>query len=299
MDVWRIVLYYPNMDAIPTYGLYGEVLGVRQHDWLHWETIQSRSRLHGYRIAPHRHEQFFQVLHLTGGWGRVTLDGAVHELAQSAVAVVPAVTVHGYEFSDDVQGIVVTMMERDLGGKGLALPDAMVIQSGTEIIGECLGRLIEEADRPGPGHDLAMHAHLSLLQIALHRAGQQPTPANGEPERARLHAQAFRRLVDQRFRQTRRIADYASEIGVSQTHLNRICRQALGSSALEVIERRIILEVRRQLLFSGLSIKQIGAELGYDDPAYFSRFVTRALGEAPGVFRRRMQAAQPQVANLG
>jgi AraC family transcriptional activator of pobA len=77
-------------------------------------------------------------------------------------------------------------------------------------------------------------------------------------------------------------------MAVSPTHLNRICRQTLGTSALSVIERRIALEARRQLLFSTLSVKQIGAELGYDDPAYFTRFLTRMLGVSPTRFRQQM-----------
>ena len=66
MDRRDIVLHYPNMPKpIPTFALYGETDS--RHDWLHWETIRSRSRLHNYRIAAHRHEQFFQVLYLTRG----------------------------------------------------------------------------------------------------------------------------------------------------------------------------------------------------------------------------------------
>ena len=96
-----------------------EALSLERHDWLHWETIQSRSRLHDYRIAPHRHEQFFQVLYLQGGIARVTLDDIVHDLVPPALAVVPALTVHGYAFSNNVEGIVVTVMERDLVQPGL------------------------------------------------------------------------------------------------------------------------------------------------------------------------------------
>ena len=62
MDGERKVLHYRNMASIPVYALYGEDSGQFANDWLHWETIQSRSRLYGYEIAPHRHEQLFQVL---------------------------------------------------------------------------------------------------------------------------------------------------------------------------------------------------------------------------------------------
>ena len=286
MDRGCNLLHYPNMNGVPTYALYGEADSARQQDWLHWETIQSRSRLHRYRIAPHRHERFFQILSLTGGWAYVTLDGEAFDLKPPAIVVVPALTVHGYVFSDDVEGVVVTLMERDVA-EGLEAPPSGIITSGTAEINNVLDALLAEADRPGGWHDVAMRAHITLLQVALHRARLLPAQRSKRAARARFHATAFRWMVDQRFRETRRIADYAKSLGISQTHLNRVCRQELGISALTVVERRIALEARRQLLFSTLTIKQIGAGLGYDDPAYFTRVLKRVLGATPAAFRRR------------
>lgn len=289
MDRGSNDLHYPNMNSIPVYALYGEQ--VVTQDWLHWETIQSRSRLHDYRIAAHRHEQFFQVLHVTHGWAGVTLDDGRFDIQREGVVVVPALTVHGFAFSDDVEGIVVTLMERDLVGLGLDLPGAMVLQGSSPAVGEALDRLIAEADRPGSAHEAAMRAHLTLLLVALQRAQREDRPASAPADRALRHAKAFRELVDRGFRQTRRIGDYAAALGISQTHLNRVSREVLGASALDVVERRIALEARRMLLFSSLSIKEIGAELGYEDPAYFSRVLTRVLGTSPARFRQEAREA--------
>ena len=287
MDTARNLLDYPNMKSIPSYALYGEAEANPDQDWLHWETIQSRSRLHGYRIAPHRHEQFFQVLQLTGGRAMVTIDAVQHDLAAPAVVVVPALTVHAYAFSHDVDGVVVTLMERDVQpfASGQLRPSVF---SGSGNVGEAIDRLIIEADRPGVGHGVAMRALIALLLVAISRAEQASVaPPSQASSRSVLHATAFRWIVDHRFRETRRLADYATFLGISPTHLNRVCREVLGASALQVIERRVALEARRQLLFSSLSIKQIGAELGYDDPAYFSRVLTRVLGKAPGAYREQ------------
>ena len=291
MDRVRNLLHYPNMNEIPTYALYGETAGQHRQDWLHWETIQARSRLHDYRIAAHRHEQFFQLLYLTAGRAEMMLDGEARSLLPESVAVVPAGIVHGYQFSADVRGLVVTLMQHDIEGLGLVRPGAMVIRGECQDIALALARLTAEADRPRASHDVAMRAHLALLLVALERAhpATAPTPDTG---RAGHLVTAFRDLVEQRFRQSRRVADYAGAIGISHTHLNRLCRQVLGRSALAVIEQRVALEARRQLLFSSLPIKQIGAELGYEDPAYFSRFVTRTFGMSPVALRQQMRTGR-------
>ncbi len=277
-------LHYTNMKTIPTYALYGEQ--ATSQDWLHWETIQSRSRLHDFRIAPHRHEHLFQLLHLTGGRARVTLDGVQSEVRPGGLVVVPALTVHGYEFSPDVEGIVVTLLERDMSLPEAAMGGAMVLVAETRPVLDALGRLIVEADNPGRRHDLAMRAHITLLLLALEQARSHDAPTGGDAAPARRHAEAFRDLVEKWFRRTRSVADYAGAIGISPTHLHRVCRDQMGATALAVIERRVALEARRQLLFSTLSIKQIGAELGYDDPAYFSRVFTRIEGMSPERFRK-------------
>jgi len=296
MDGRRIMLHYPTMRDIPTYALYGEIDSDRLHDWLHWETIQSRSSLHDYAIAAHRHEYLFQVLYLAGGSGTALLDGTRFALTPDTVVVVPALSVHSYQFSPDVAGKVVTLLEKDVRALELAFEAPAIIRLGTAGIAAALDRLIEEADRPLARHDIAMRAHISLLLVALHRSTRLQSRRAAPADPARLHANTFRWLVDRNFRQTRRIADYARDMGISQTHLHRICRETLGASPLAIIERRIALEARRQLMFSTLSIKQIAAGLGYDDPPYFSRVITRVLGQPPSALRHRgaaLSAAAP------
>ncbi|CAH1651309.1 AraC family transcriptional regulator [Chelatococcus asaccharovorans] len=282
----------PTMKAIPIYALFGELVADQEHEWLHWETIAARSSRHDFRIAPHRHEQLFQILQITAGIARATIDGATYDLSGPAVIVVPALTVHGYLFSRDVEGVVLTLMERDVLGVGRAVSEItaqprVLTGGGLAEVNRAIAALIAEADRRDMGHGLAMPALISLLLVALLRARRMSDDrAGSRHDRAVRHALAFRALVDSRFRATRAIGDYADALGISPTHLNRISRQILGVSALQLIERRIALEARRQMLFSSLTIRQIGAELGYDDPAYFTRFLTRMLGMAPSRYRQ-------------
>ncbi|MBS7743112.1 MULTISPECIES: helix-turn-helix domain-containing protein [unclassified Chelatococcus] len=279
------------METIPIYALFGEAVPDREHEWLHWETIVSRSSRHDFRIAPHRHEQFFQILEVTSGRVRATIDGATYDLAGPAIVVVPALTVHGYVFSRDVVGVVLTLMERDVQNAGrdvgeISAQPRVLSGFGMDDVHAAIADLITEADRREIGHGVAMPALITLLLVALARAGRIDDHADPRFNQAARHATAFRALVDRRYRSTRVIGDYAEALGISQPHLNRISRQVLGISALQIIERRIALEARRQLLFSSLTIKQIGAELGYDDPAYFTRFLTRMLGVAPSQYRK-------------
>ncbi len=290
-------LDYSNMEAIPTYALYGENENSGE-SWLHWETITSRSRLHGFRISPHRHDQLYQILYLRGGVATAMLDGDTFEISPPAVVIVPPLTVHSFVFSEGVDGFVLTFYIQDvrngLADIGTAIdglmrpcilkPVAGVVEA--DELDNAVERLIAEADRSAPGQVAALRARLNLLLVAAHRldlaAARNEGSGNGTAGR---HAHAFLGLVDRHFRDTRKVGFYASRLGITPTHLNRVCRQVLGLSALTIIERRILLEARRYLQFSSLSIKEIGIVLGYPDPAYFSRFMSRRLGQGPQAIR--------------
>jgi AraC family transcriptional regulator, transcriptional activator of pobA len=106
-----------NMVAgiIPTFALYGEVEDPSDTDWVHCETVQARSRLHGYKIEPHRHDNLLQLLYLGSGEADLIIGGQSSRLMGPAVVILPPKVVHGYTFSIDVEGTVVTLFESRLG----------------------------------------------------------------------------------------------------------------------------------------------------------------------------------------
>jgi AraC family transcriptional activator of pobA len=94
-------------------------------------------------------------------------------------------------------------------------------------------------------------------------------------------------LIGTHFRQHRPATFYADSLGISVTHLNRISHSGAGKSFRQLLTDRLMTEARRNLVFSLLSVQQIAYELGYADPAYFSRTFLRTTGETPGAFRKR------------
>lgn len=290
------------MNAIPTYALFGEDQSSGE-SWLHWETITARSRLYGFRISAHRHDQLHQILYLKSGSAQVMLDGETVDVGPPALVVVPPLTVHSFVFSPDVDGFVLTFFAQDVrtaldeigpGANGLLGPrilepiDTVV---DADELDHAVRRLVTEADRGAPGQVVALKARLALLLVAAHRLDLAAARQSADQrDSAGRHAHDFLALVDQHFRDTRRVGFYAGKLGITPTHLNRICRQMLGLTALGVIERRILLEARRYLQFSNLSIKEIGIVLGYPDPAYFSRFFSQRMGQGPQALRDSISA---------
>lgn len=284
-------------DSVPTYALYGESAEKSHEQWLHCESISARSSRFDWEIKAHRHRNFFQLLHIRRGSVDALIEGRWIAPPRPAVITLPPQTVHGFRFGRDVEGNVVTVpidrVERllDTGARALVvqprvlpLPRQGVATAGiathvTALAGEFAG---SDAWRSP-----LIEAHLTatLLLVARLVAADAARSTGGSSLGRR--ALEFRALVDRHFRQRLPVAHYAARLGTSQTHLNRICRAAFQDSALGVIDRRVVLEATRDLTFTVLSVKEIAASLGFEDPAYFTRFFTKHVGLSPTRFRQR------------
>lgn len=291
----------PAARQLPTYALYGESQSPQRMDALHCESIAERSRLHDWEIRPHRHTGLLQILVISRGSVQALLEGGTLPLRGPAVVVVPAGTVHGFRFTPDVQGRVVTVAEphaqhllagqpglADAAGaaRAAALPAASArpLQAAAEA-------LHQEFNATQAWRSLAVDASLTQLLLALARLpATQPGPgrsAQAPATRADKHAQRFRALVAERFRGQPGMAELAAELALTATQLNRVCQRVMGCSALAVLHARLLLEAQRELAYTTMSVKQISLGLGFADAAYFTRFFQRHTGSTPSAWRMR------------
>lgn len=101
---------------------------------------------------------------------------------------------------------------------------------------------------------------------------------------------AFRRftqLVEEHYKQKHSVADYADLLLIAPKTLTHRFKRMNLPKPNEIIKNRIILEAKRLLVHTAMSAKEIAYELGYDDPAYFSRLFFIKTGESPSVFKSR------------
>ncbi|MFW8635433.1 helix-turn-helix domain-containing protein [Cribrihabitans pelagius] len=279
---------------IDSYNLFGETAELA--DVLHAETIRARSQLHDWELKPHRHARLHQLLVLTGGGGVAELDGNSHPLAPPCFVNVPHGVVHGFRFGSGTAGWVFTLpcelLDQSLAaGEGVRVPLelARVLPLPREM--RALARLLfGEYGGAGFGRTQALRALATALLAQAARAiaaAQEVSPhGRSNPLFARFEA-----LVERDFRSRRPLAAYARELAVSPTHLNRIAHQATGQPASQLIAARVLREARRLLIYTNLTAAQTAYELGFSDPAHFSRVFARGTGMPPRKFRQQLAQA--------
>jgi len=105
-------------------------------------------------------------------------------------------------------------------------------------------------------------------------------------EVGRTLTQHFKKLVENNFHESHQVKDYASLLNVTPNYLNEVIRSTIGESAKDYIQNRIILEAKRMLIFTKKSVKEIGYDLGFEDPSHFSKFYKTNTGMALNAFRK-------------
>jgi len=95
----------------------------------------------------------------------------------------------------------------------------------------------------------------------------------------------FNLLVENHYRQYHQVQDYANLLNKSPKTLSNLFAQYNHKTPLQVIKERIALEAKRLLQYTDKTSKEIAFELGFEDPANFSRFFKQQTGLPPGDFK--------------
>ena len=131
-----------------------------------------------------------------------------------------------------------------------------------------------------------LHSLLARLSILQGRRQAQESLISPAMQRFRR----FQQLVEKNFTRWHQVADYASRLGYTEKTLARAVMASMDMSAKVFIAARIVLEAKRLLAHTDLSVVAIAEKLGFDEPTNFSKFFKREAECTPAEFRRRQKA---------
>ncbi|MDW4548751.1 AraC family transcriptional regulator [Defluviimonas sp. D31] len=226
------------------------------------------------------------LLWFTRGQGRITVDGVTRGYGAHNAIFIPAGAMHGFEVGGQSFGTAVFFGH----GRDLVLPaDTQHLRirdaSPQAELSGLIDNIQRELDSGKPAAARAAHHHVGLLSVWLERHADTQAAAT-KPDAARRLAGRFAALLERDFRSGKGVAAYASELGVTPTHLTRVCNQTCGRSASDLLHDRVIYEARVLLSETRLPIGHISETLGFASAAYFTRAFQHRTGKTPSAFRR-------------
>jgi AraC family transcriptional regulator, transcriptional activator of pobA len=90
----------------------------------------------------------------------------------------------------------------------------------------------------------------------------------------------FKDVVEKQYKTWHQVKYYAEALYVSPNYLNEVIKSATNISAKDFIQHRLILEAKRMIIFTDKSSKEIGFDLGFEDPSHFSKFFKSNTGQS-------------------
>ena len=99
----------------------------------------------------------------------------------------------------------------------------------------------------------------------------------------------FKELVEKQFTKVHQVKYYAETLNISPNYLNEVIKSALNIPAKDFIQNRLVLEAKRMVVFTHKSGKEIGFELGFDDPSHFSKFFKSNTGQSLQEFKESLK----------
>lgn len=299
-----------EVSGIPVYSLFGQAAGLVEPRFCHVERIGDRWQIHAGHVPQHSHPHLHQLSFWLTGRGLYLADDARYQIAAGTLCWMPSGVVHGFRVEPGAEAIVLSMSDdfarEQFGtlsrGEPRALFAPIVASSDADPERRWLCSLFErmEHEYASPRAD-QVETIGALARIALIE-GQRLAVAQPEATISDFDAGLLRRfmaLIEMRLGQRPSIGMVAIELGSTPYLINRVCREALGMRASDVVRARHVQEAKRLLLFSALRVAQIAQLLGYDDPAHFTRSFRRATGQVPREWRAERTGAPSSSASHG
>jgi len=251
---------------------------------------------------PHRHD-FFEVLLLQAGSGTHTIDFRSYEIKPPCVFFLSPGQVHTLSPSADVAGYLFLftagfyLVDKPDANRLFDLPffynlegesRPLYLESETQLepLRQLFAIAVREYDAaPGEAGEVLRPA-LDLL-LALCKRLYPAQPPEAQKTKGRLLVKRFMQAVEEHYLDCKSVKDFAEHLSVTPNHLNETVKACTGRTASDLVKDKVMLEIKRSLLYTDHTVSEIAYRFGFTDQSYFSKYFRGREGVSPQVYRER------------
>lgn len=248
---------------------------------------------------PHRND-YYQIIVLEKGTMNLTIEFDTYKASAPCVSVIFPKQFHQVEFPAEARGEIImfgdelfcsAVLKKDLSAYNVNLQRRLnYIPSSTEdftMLRDVTTNIRTLYEQITLAKKEQIKFYIKILLLKLIEYGHSKEPSRAETEDADIYLH-FRDLVEEQFKECRLVQRYAEKLNITPKRLNAICNQYAGETALNVIHERILLEIKRLLVFFDYSHKEIAYDLGFDSPSALNKFIAAKLNCTPSELKFRL-----------
>ncbi len=278
---------------------------------IHFDVLGRMADFFGRDMPVHLHARFLQTHLIREGITHFHIDEQVYHCEGACCFLTPAAVPHSFMTEPGASGYVLTVHQSLVWSlmKGYQnnpfetkrlqplCIEERTLQSrdhkAWKRIENTFDAFQEEWDEQDSDKIFALETLVRLLLLQMLRLAPKSSAAQPVASEELRQFRRFADLLEAQFKRRWPLARYCNTIGVCESRLNQICQHVANCPPKRLIHERQLQESKRLLLHSTLSINEIGFDLGFTDPSYFSRFFRKQTGQTPKDFR--LTAADPAV----
>ena len=246
---------------------------------------------------------FYEIVWFKDGGGVHHIDFNDYPVEPGRIFFVSVGQVHSFDACREREGVVIKICPELIGGDSGSsdggylrfnvfdatdsLPYCDVPKEGFPLLDSLAAAIEEELKQDTAiGHKEYLQSLLRMFLITVQRqsGGRQHSVMNPARNSHRSFL-AFRKLLEENYPRLHTVKDYASMLSITPKTLTQYVNECSPMTPLEMINSRIVLEAKRLLRYSVLSVKEIAFRLGFDDPSYFVKFFKRIVRQSPADYR--------------
>lgn len=240
----------------------------------------------------HEHHQCYELLYLIEGGRRIVIDGTEHHATGGDLVVFHPWMVHEefvapgpyrlvcLRFNSADIGNAVTFPGPDDVGVVFRLPWRARFQNIVE-------QIVIETEKPDEWSPLLRRTYLTqfiaLLWRALSFCRDETEQGN---EQARMRIAHVVDLIHSGMQGDLTLAGLADKAFMSESHFSHVFKDVTGVSPKRYLIASRMARACELLADTDSTVVDISAELGYDNPQYFSRLFKKETGRTPLQYRR-------------
>lgn len=270
------------------------------HDLEHQEEIISINQLtydNAYDTTELHKHTYFEFFFFDKGKGTHNINFQAYEISNHTIHFVFPNQVHSVDHEPDIKGSVLLLSRGYFLDKNTYIkllkyfylnPTMVLGPKAYEEFNQLLETVHSEIqENQSYSREIVKNYINILFRLALRKRIAHLEDLNYDESEFNLFV-SFLQLVEEHFRNQQPVAFYSNNLGISERKLNGICKSINNTTCSKHLSDRLLLEAKKLLLNSELSIKEILFSLNFSDPSYFYKFFKANTGKTPRQFRKEM-----------
>ncbi len=247
---------------------------------------------------PHAHD-FYLILLITKGSGLHTIDFQDYKVFPGALFIVSPGQIHQWNLSEDTEGYILFFTKKyflfdfdtdklsrfPFFNSTFSLPFFHLTPEEQKIITIKYRTICKEYHAQLQNHHEMIRMTLNAMFIELTRIYEVKNENSKNFSYDILQLNKFESLVDTHFLEHQPVSFYSNTLNISDRQLGYLCKKTVNKAPSEILMERILLEAKRLIIHSNLSISAISLQLNYTDTSYFIRLFKRITKQTPEQFR--------------